>query len=193
MFTETHTEAKIMRVILFGPPGVGKGTTARKLAEKYKLPHISTGDMLRAEIAKNSPLGKEAQQYVESGDLVPDELVTRIVKARLASIDATKGYFLDGYPRTVEQAKALKTFSDVDYVLNLSAPKKTVIDRIKHRGEGRRDDNPEIILRRMEEYENNTKPLIDFYRNEGVLVDIDSTQDIEGVAQQCIEALDEGN
>lgn len=181
----------LMKVILFGQPGVGKGTTAKLLAEKYKLPHISTGEVLRAEISHSTELGKKAKEFVEMGKLVPDELVTEMVKAKLSSPEAKKGYFLDGYPRTVAQANALKGFAEIDRVLNLSAPKKVVIERIKKRGEGRRDDSPEIIMQRIAEYEEKTKPLIDFYRNEGVLTDIDSTMDVDGVVAQCVEALTE--
>jgi len=178
-----------MRVILLGPPGVGKGTTAKALAEKFAVPHIGTGDVLRAEIASNSKLGKQAKEYVESGRLVPDDLVTEMVKEKLSAPEASKGYFLDGYPRTLPQAKALKEFAKIDYVLNLSAPKKVIIDRISGRGEGRSDDTPDIIMKRISVYEAQTKPLTDFYRNEGLLVEIDSTKDVNGVLAQCVEVL----
>src|SRR3989338_3985386 len=103
----------MLRVVLFGPPGVGKGTTAKLLSKHYNLPHISTGDVFRAEIAKESELGKTAKEYVDSGMLVPDDVVTQMVKGVL--LQAKDGFFLDGYPRTVEQAKALKAFSDIDH------------------------------------------------------------------------------
>lgn len=181
-----------MKVILLGSPGVGKGTTARFLAGKFRLEHISTGEVLRAGIAAKTELGNKAREFVESGKLVPDELVTEIVKEKLNTPQAKKGFFLDGYPRTLAQARALKQFTEIDRVLNLSAPKKVVIERIKNRAEGRRDDSPEVIMQRIAEYEEKTKPLIDFYRNEGILSDIDSTQDVDGVVQQCIEVLEEG-
>ncbi len=180
-----------MRVVLLGPPGVGKGTAARLLSEKLGIPHISTGDVLRSEIASESELGKKAQQYVESGRLVPDELVTEMVRAKLSSASASKGFFLDGYPRTLAQAKSLKNFAGIDKVLNLSAPKKVIIERIINRAEGRSDDNPEVMMKRISEYEEKTKPLVDFYRNEELLADIDSTRDVEGVVAQCIAALEE--
>lgn len=180
-----------MNIVLLGPPGVGKGTAAKLLSEKFKLPSIGTGDLLRAEIAKESGLGRRAQHYVDSGQLVPDELVTEMVKARLLQDDAKKGYFLDGYPRTTEQAKALKEFTTTDKVLNFVAPKKTIIERIRGRGEGRADDAPEVILRRINVYEEKTQPLIDFYRNERLLFDIDSTMNVDGVMKQCIEVLSE--
>jgi len=181
----------IMNVILLGPPGVGKGTAARLLSEKYNLPHISTGDILRTEIASNTELGKKAQEYVDVGKLVPDELVTEIIRAKLTSPEAAKGYFLDGYPRTIAQANALQTFSKMDRVLNLSAPRKVIVERIMKRGEGRSDDSSEIVNQRISEYEEKTIPLIDFYRNEGLLKDIDATKNIEGVVAQCIEILEE--
>ncbi|MBI2664857.1 adenylate kinase [Candidatus Woesearchaeota archaeon] len=180
-----------MNVVLLGPPGVGKGTAAARLAERFHLPHISTGDVFRKHIAEKTALGVKARDYVDSGILVPDDLVTDMVRPEL--VKAGSGFILDGYPRTLAQAKALKDFARIDFVLNLSAPIKTVVERIKGRGAGRADDNPEIIMQRIREYEEKTSPLIDLYRNEGMLFDIDSTQDVEGVVQQCIAVLEEKN
>ena len=182
----------MMNVILLGPPGVGKGTTAKMLAEKFGIPYLGTGDILRDEIAGGTELGAKAKEYVHSGHLVPDAMVTDIVKARLGQEDAKKGVFLDGYPRTAEQAKALKAFASMDKVLNFVAPKKTIIDRIKSRAQGRADDAPDVIMRRIGVYEEKTQPLIDFYRNEGILFDVDSTQDIDGVFRQCVKILEGG-
>ena len=187
-----------MNIILLGPPGVGKGTTAKLLSEKFKFPIIGTGDLLREEISKSSEIGKNAETYVKSGRLVPDELVTEMVKARLTKKDVEKGCILDGFPRTADQAKSLKEVADIDKVLNFRAPKKTLIERIKKRSgnsndkiEARIDDNPEVITKRLKVYKEETLLLIDFYRNEGILSDIDSTQNVQNVFDQCVQALNE--
>lgn len=207
----------IMNVVLLGAPGVGKGTTAERLSGRYSLPHISTGDVLRESIASKTSLGLKAKAFVDSGRLVPDKLVTEMVKARIAG--NSKGFFLDGYPRNINQAEALKAFSEVDVVLNLSAPKKLVIERLSGRRicmkcnaiyhvkniapkkdnvcdkcgselYQRSDETPDVITERLRVYDEDTKPLVDFYRNEGLLRDIDAAQDVDGVVKQCVEALE---
>ena len=152
---------------------------------------IGTGELLREEISKDSETGKKAKKYVESGKLVPDELVKEMVQERMKKDDVRKGCFLDGFPRTADQAKSLKKTAEIDRVLNFVAPKKVLIERIKARGEGRIDDDPEVIRERLKVYQEETQLLIDFYRNEGLLLDIDSTKSIEGVFGQCVDALKE--
>lgn len=210
-----------MNVVLLGAPGVGKGTIAKKLSEHFKLPHISTGDILRANIRDNTSLGRKAKEFVDSGRLVPDELVTEMVKSHLREASASKGFFLDGYPRNVAQAKALKTFSGIDSVLNFTAPKKVIIERLSGRRTCRKcgaiyhirnippkkentcdkcgselyqrsDETHDVIMERLAVYEEETSPLIDFYRNEELLEDIDATKTVEEIFEQCIEVLKNG-
>lgn len=210
-----------MNVVLLGAPGVGKGTVAKRLSERYGIPHISTGDLLRSAIDRATPVGLKAKSFVDSGRLVPDEIVTELVEANLRSPSASKGFLLDGYPRTVVQADALASFSSVDRVLNLVAPKKVILERLSGRrtcrkcgvvyhvknipprkagvcdscGSGlyqRSDESPEVVMERLSVYENETSPLVDFYRNEGLLVDVDATLDVAGVVRQCVAAVEEG-
>ncbi len=210
-----------MNVVLLGAPGVGKGTIAKKLSEHFRLPHISTGDILRANIRDNTLLGKKAKEFVDSGKLVPDELVTEMVESCLKEESASKGFFLDGYPRNVAQAKALKTFSGIDSVLNFTAPKKVIIERLSGRRTCRKcgaiyhiknippkkentcdkcgselyqrsDETHDVIMERLAVYEEKTSPVIDFYRNEELLDDIDATKTVEEIFKQCIEVLKNG-
>ncbi|MBI2137592.1 adenylate kinase [Candidatus Woesearchaeota archaeon] len=210
-----------MNVVLLGAPGVGKGTVAKRLSERYGIPHISTGDLLRSAIDRATPVGLKAKSFVDSGRLVPDEIVTELVETNLRSPSASKGFLLDGYPRTVVQADALASFSSVDRVLNLVAPKKVILERLSGRrtcrkcgvvyhvknipprkagvcdscGSGlyqRSDESPEVVMERLSVYENETSPLVDFYRNEGLLVDVDATLDVAGVVRQCVAAVEEG-
>ena len=210
-----------MNVVLVGPPGVGKGTVAAILSEKHSIPHISTGNMLREAIAKGTALGVQAKDYVDAGRLVPDELVTSMVRERVAQPDCEKGFLLDGYPRTTSQAKALQDFAAVDAVLDFKAPFKTIVERISGRrtcrkcsatyhtkysppkkdgicdkcgGElyQRSDEKPGIITERLKVYEEQNKPLIDYYRNEQLLSEIDASHhitEIGKIVSQCEEAL----
>ncbi len=210
-----------MNVVLLGAPGVGKGTMAKKLSEHFKLPHISTGDILRANIRDNTPLGVKAKEFVDSGRLVPDELVTEMVKSSLGEERMSEGFFLDGYPRNVAQAKALKTFSSIDTVINFVAPKKVIIERLSGRRTCRKcgaiyhvrnippkkenvcdkcgselyqrsDETPDVIMERLAVYQEETEPLTDFYRNEEILSDVDATKKVDEIFRQCIEVLKNG-
>ena len=210
-----------MNVVLLGAPGVGKGTVAKRLSERYGIPHISTGDLLRSAIERGAPVGLKAKSFVDSGRLVPDEIVTELVESNLRSPSVSKGFLLDGYPRTVAQADALASFSSVDCVLNLVAPKKVILERLSGRRTCRKcgmvyhvknlppkkagvcdscgselyqrsDESPEVVMERLSVYESETRPLVDFYRNEGFLVDIDATLDVAGVVKQCVAAVEEG-
>lgn len=210
-----------MNIVLLGPPGVGKGTVAAVLSHKHKLPHISTGNMLREAIARGTALGKQAKAFVDAGKLVPDELVTRMVRERVSQPDCKGGFILDGYPRTSAQARALQEFAAVDAVLNFSAPTKTIIERISGRRtcrkcnavyhvkynppkkEGmcdecggelyqRSDEKPGIIVERLRVYEEANKPLIDYYRNEELLSEIDASfhiTEIDKIMKQCDAVL----
>ena len=155
------------RIIFLGPPGAGKGTQAQKLAELLKIPHISTGEILRQAISKNTPLGAKAQIYVDKGDLVPDELILDLIKERLNQEDAHEGWILDGFPRNVEQAEFLdKLLNELQqsagHVVNLEVPEQELITRLLQRG--RKDDNQETIRRRLEVYQAETAPVLEYYQ-----------------------------
>jgi adenylate kinase len=159
-----------MNIILFGPPGVGKGTQAMRLAETHNLIHISTGDILRAAIAEGSPLGKTAKTYVESGGLVPDDIIIGLVREVLEAKPESKGFLLDGFPRTLEQARALDDLFHELHIMEvqivmLAAPEQELIDRMVKRGleQGRKDDTQETIRHRLEVYNAQTEPVKAYY------------------------------
>ncbi|MBW4556742.1 MAG: adenylate kinase [Trichormus sp. ATA11-4-KO1] len=156
------------RLIFLGPPGSGKGTQAQILAQDLNIPHISTGEILRQAMKEQTPLGIKAQHYVNSGELVPDELVQDLVQERLSQPDTQSGWILDGFPRKVTQAVFLeklleKLHQNGEKVVNLDAPDKVVVERLLARG--RKDDTEEVIRRRLEVYRAETAPLIDYYRD----------------------------
>ena len=160
-----------MYILLMGPPGAGKGTQAARLIEKYGIPQISTGDMFRAAIKNETPLGVEAKKYIDAGQLVPDSVTVGIVRDRLVKDDCKSGFILDGFPRTTAQAVSLDAILkelgiSLDAVLNLNVPSEELVKRISERAvlENRADDNPETVQKRLAVYEESTKPLIDYYR-----------------------------
>ena len=207
-----------MNLIFLGPPGAGKGTMAFRAKEKYSIPHISTGDLFRAAIKNQSDLGKQVKSILDAGDLVPDELTTSIVKERLSKKDASSGFILDGFPRTLYQAEALKEFSTIDKVINFTVTEDEVLRRLSGRrvcrscGESfhiefippskegicdkckgelytRADDQVDAIKNRLSVYGESTEPLINFYRNEGNLIDVDSSQHPDKVFEDLVSIL----
>ncbi len=212
-----------MRLVLLGPPGVGKGTQASAIVEKYNIPHISTGDIFRFNIKEGTELGMKAKEYMDKGLLVPDDLVVSIVKDRLTEEDCKAGFLLDGFPRTIYQAEKLdeelKAMNiKLDKVINIHADKDILIERVVGRrickvcGKGyhiifdppkednvcdldggelfqREDDTEETVSKRIEVYEEQTQPLIAYYEDKGIIVNVDGTQTIEKVSKDIFEAL----
>ena len=183
-------------VVFFGPPGSGKGTQASRLAAALGIPQISTGDLLRANVARGTELGKIAKPIMESGALVPDDLVTRMLKERLAEPDAAGGALFDGYPRTVPQAVALDSLlaeagRKVVAVLFIDVPDAPIIERLVRRAtlEGRADDTPETIAARLRVYREKTEPLAELYRSHGVFHRIDGDRPVESVAGDVLAAV----
>jgi adenylate kinase len=211
-----------MNVILLGPPGAGKGTQAEGIVKEYNLPHISTGDMLRAAVANGTELGLKAQEFMTAGALVPDEVVIGIVRDRLSEPDCAKGFLLDGFPRTVAQAEALdkglaEMGKSIDTVVNIIVDDEELLKRLTGRrickvcqrpyhmvfnqppAEGvcacggelyqRADDTIETVKKRLDVYHNQTSPLIDYYRDKGVLVDIEGAKSVDAVFGDIKNAL----
>jgi adenylate kinase len=174
----------VTRLIFLGPPGAGKGTQAQTLAQHLHIPHISTGEILRQAMKEQTPLGIKAQSYVDSGELVPDQLVQDLVQERLEQPDAHSGWILDGFPRKVTQAAFLeelleKTHQGGEQVVNLDVPDEVVVERLLTRG--RKDDTEEVIRRRLEVYRAETAPLIDYYRDRQKLLMVNGNQSLEEV------------
>ena len=185
-----------MRAVFLGPPGCGKGTQAKLLAERLGVPAISTGDMLRQAVRHGTPLGLRARAIMEAGDLVPDEIVIGLIRDRIAAPDARDGFLLDGFPRTIEQARALDALLDgngtaLDGVLNLLVPESVLLDRTLGRAsqEGRSDDRPETIRERLRVYAEKTAPLVSFYERSGLLTHVDGLGSIEDVSGRIDGAL----
>ncbi len=204
-----------MKIIMLGAPGAGKGTQAKQIADKYTIPHISTGDIFRANIKEGTELGKKAKSYMDAGGLVPDELVVDLVIDRIGKDDCKNGFVLDGFPRTIPQAEALtdalnKIDQKMDFAIDVDVPDANIIDRMGGRracvgcgatyhvitippkkegvcdrcGENlilRDDDKPETVKKRLDVYHEQTQPLIDYYKKEGILKTVDGTQDMEKV------------
>jgi adenylate kinase len=206
-----------MRLVLVGPPGAGKGTQAQFLAAHYSIPHISTGDIFRANLKENTALGQEAKTYMDAGQLVPDSVTNAMVKDRLTWEDVANGFLLDGFPRNVVQAEVLRAIlaekrTPLDAVLELSIPNELIIGRLSSRrtcrgcgapatpdastcsacgGElyQREDDKAEVIAKRLDVYEEQTAPIIHFYRTEGLLITIDADGEIAEITERATSAL----
>jgi hypothetical protein len=179
-----------MRLVLLGPPGAGKGTQAVILAEKLGIPHISTGDLFRANIGEGTPLGVEAKGYIDAGKLVPTDVTSRMVKARLEEDDAAAGFLLDGFPRTVEQAEILEGFlvefgTALDGVINFQVSEDVVVERMLARG--RADDNEETIRTRLQVYRDETAPLIEHYGDK--IINIAAEGTVEDISARTLAAL----
>ncbi|GAA4000591.1 adenylate kinase [Allokutzneria multivorans] len=179
-----------MRLVLVGPPGAGKGTQATVLSQKLAVPHISTGDLFRANIGQLTPLGQEAKRYLDTGELVPDSVTNAMVEDRLAQPDAAGGFLLDGFPRNTVQADVLSGLlsakgTKLDAVLQFDIAEDIVVERLLARG--RADDTEEIIRRRQQIYRSETAPLLDYYR--GILITIDAVGSVEDISERALKAL----
>ena len=202
-------------IVLLGAPGAGKGTQAALIKEKYNLPHISTGDIFRKNIREGTPLGVQVKAIIDRGELVPDELTVALVKDRLAQPDCRDGYILDGFPRTIAQAEALEGFSKVDMAINIAVENEAVIGRIAGRrmckcGETylvstydredcakcgskmyqRDDDREEVVRERLRVYDEQTKPLIDFYANRNLLRTVDGSGGVDATFELVCKVID---
>ena len=212
-----------MKIIMLGAPGAGKGTQAKKIAAKYSITHVSTGDIFRANIKNGTELGMKAKSFMDAGGLVPDEITIGMLLDRIHEADCANGYVLDGFPRTIPQAESLtKALSErgeaVDYAVNVDVPDENIINRMSGRRaclncgatyhivynpskkEGicdtcgqqlvlRDDDKPETVKKRLSVYHDQTQPLIDYYKNEGILAEVDGTKDMEEVFQDIVKIL----
>jgi adenylate kinase len=185
-----------MRVVLMGPPGAGKGTQAVVVAERLGIPHISTGDIFRANVAGGTPLGQEAQRYMDAGEYVPDSVTNAMVRDRIAQDDAAKGFLLDGYPRTLAQVDELADMlaergESVDKVVELTVDTDEVVARLVKRAaeQGRADDTEDVIRRRQEVYAEQTAPLTAVYAEHGVLVQVDGMGSVDEVTARVLAAL----
>jgi adenylate kinase len=186
-----------MRLLIMGPPGAGKGTQANRIAEHYRIPAISTGDMFRAMKHADTPLARQVRAIMDSGGYVSDEITNEIVKDRLAQADCAAGFLLDGYPRTLQQVRTLddylaETDRALDAVVSLLADIDEVVARLLKRAEidGRSDDNEETIRVRLQVYAEQTEPLLEVYRSRGLLVEVDGLGLIDEVSERVFAALD---
>ncbi|AOY78618.1 adenylate kinase [Moorena producens JHB] len=184
------------RLIFLGPPGAGKGTQAKIVSEQLGIPHISTGEILRGAVSAQTLLGQKAQSYMDKGELVPDELLIDLIRDRLNQPDAQKGWILDGFPRNVSQAHFLNDLlqeldQTFDGAINLEVPDQVLLDRLLERGrkEGRTDDNEETIRTRLEVYNHQTAPLVEFYREHSALKSINGDLSLEEVTESIKQVL----
>jgi adenylate kinase len=182
-----------MRMVFIGPPGAGKGTQAERLVKTYKMAHLSTGDMLRAARDAKTPVGLEADKYMSSGALVPDEIIVAIIAERLTQPDCHKGYLLDGFPRTIAQAEALDRMlaektTPLDVVLELKVPEDELFRRLA--GRGRADDTPDVIRQRLVAYRKQTEPLLEYYGRRGALKSIDGLGTVDEIFDRARTVLE---
>ena len=187
----------MLNIVIFGAPGSGKGTQSERIVEKYGVNHISTGDVLRAEIKNGTELGKTAKGYIDQGQLIPDELMIDILASVFDSFKDSKGVIFDGFPRTIAQAEALKKMlaergQDVSVMVDLEVPEDELMVRLIKRGKdsGRADDNEETIKKRLHVYHSQTAPLIDWYKNEKKYQHINGLGTMEGIFAEICEAID---
>jgi adenylate kinase len=207
-----------MKLVIFGPPSAGKGTQAQKLSKQYGIPQVATGDLLRKAVADKTPLGLKIKSYLDQGKLGPDEVIVQLIKERVAKPDCKKGFLLDGFPRTMGQAKELERMTDIDLVLSIvvdfealveravgrrTCPKCSAVYHIKFNppmNEGecekcgskliqRDDDKEDTVRNRLSVYQEQTAPLIEYYRKKGKLVDIDGSGGIDAVYSQMVKAI----
>lgn len=186
-----------MRLLIMGPPGAGKGTQAKFIAERFGVPAISTGDIFRANVSQGTPLGIEAKSYMDKGEYVPDAVTNLMVRNRIDEPDAEHGFLLDGYPRTLAQVEELDgmikhTGHQLDAVIVLTVDQDEIVERLHKRAiqEGRDDDTPEVIRRRQEVYREETEPLIAVYQDRGLVHEIDGLGEVAEVTERVIAALD---
>ena len=186
-----------MHLIFLGPPGVGKGTQAKKVCEHYKIIHLSTGEILRKEISDKSEVGNQAKTYIDNGNLVPDNVILRIIENRLKDNDAQHGYLLDGFPRTINQAEGLQKIMlqlkhKINSVISLTANEEELILRLINRGKdsGRSDESPEIIRHRQKVYWRQTAPLLEYYNEKKVLKKVDGLGNITDITKRILETID---
>jgi adenylate kinase len=189
-----------MRLILMGPPGAGKGTQAKVLAERLGIPAISTGDIFRANVSRATPLGLEAKRYMDAGDYVPDDVTNAMVRDRIAEEDALAGFLLDGYPRTVAQVDELDAMLSssgfaLDAAVVLTVDRDELVQRLLKRAqtEGRADDTEEVVRRRQEIYAEQTAPLLEVYAGRGLLIEVDGMGPVDEVTARVFAALDQTN
>jgi len=185
-----------MKLLIMGPPGVGKGTQANRIKDKLQILHLSTGDILRAEVEAKSAIGMDAKLYMDFGRLVPDHILIEIVKERISRPDCENGYLLDGFPRTPPQAEGLEEMMhsighDLECALSLTADEDELVDRLVKRGEksGRSDDTPEVIRNRQKIYWEQTAPLLDFYHGKGILKEVDGLGEIPEITERILNVL----
>lgn len=188
-----------MRLIILGPQGAGKGTQAAVVAEKFGIPHISTGDIFRANIAAQTPLGQQAKQFTDAGELVPDEVTNAMVRDRLSEPDAASGFLLDGYPRNAAQSAVLDEFlaaqgpqeHGLDAVIELTVDEEQLLARLAQRAQeqGRVDDTEDAIRRRLQIFRDSTAPLVEYYRERGLLRTVDGVGAVDDVTARIFAAL----
>jgi adenylate kinase len=180
-----------MRVLLLGPPGAGKGTQADRIAARFQLVHLATGDLLRANVADGTPLGEVAQAYLDSGELVPDEVVVAMMLERLTQPDCKRGFLLDGFPRSVTQARALDEHlaglgAPLDAAINLEVAEEELLHRLA--GRGRADDNAQTIRNRLQVFAASTRPLLDYYEERGLLFSVAAVGTVDEVSERILHA-----